>query len=616
MVFGSVAPVQAAFLDMPSIEKPPLSDEASPLAPVDIPPVSDRPPDPEAGPRVFVYEIKLQGVVEHPRHGITHEALTRVVEIARIKAMRADLMTESGFTTEEIGEISSLLADLGEDRRIEDLNQDDLQMLVALVKRLLDKRGLTFAQIEYIADQVTQYYRERGFFLAKAYVPTQEVHDGIVTLTVLEGALGDVTVVGNERYGAGQLTGAFDGKIGDPVIAQQIEEYLYLLNDLPGLSIYGYFKPGIQVGDTTLNLTVREEKRWSASTRLDNYGSELTGEYRLYGEVLWHNPSGLGDEIQAGVLQTMSPENSLYGLFTYTVPFLGTRNFLSAGYNSNQYAIDESSQLIGDLGLKGEVKQLFTTVSHKLVRSRANNWTLDATYARKESIVESDLVGDLGLSDYLSVYSLGVNFENLIENPRLLTQGRVEFSSGSLDDPGFYNPDVDFDVYRVNVSLLNFVGFPFTDYETRLITRFSGQYSEEVLPSVEQMAIAGAAGVRAFSVNTFSADSAAYAGVDWVFPLPEFMSWDVGAGAPLNRVVSPSVFFDYAYGEQNPISANEGKADATLSGWGVGLEMAFHRNISGSLQFSKVNSYDYSSSAATGREDDSRLMFELQYLIH
>ena len=605
--------MQAAFLDMPSIEKPPLSDEASPLAPVDIPPVSDRPPDPEAGPRVFVYEIKLQGVVEHPKYGITKDMLDRVVEIARIKAMRADLMTESGFTTEEIGEISTLLAELGDGRRIEDLNRDDLQMLVALVQRLLDKRGLTFAQIEYIADQVTQYYRERGFFLAKAYVPTQEVHDGIVTLTVLEGALGDVAVTGNERYRTGQLTGAFDRKIGDPVIAQEIEEYLYLLNDLPGLSLYGYFKPGIQVGDTTLNLTVREEQPWSASARLDNHGSELTGEYRLYGEFLWHNPSGLGDEIKAGLLQTMSPENSLYGLLEYRVPYYGPRNWFRVGYNSNQYVIDQTaSEAVGGLDLKGETRQVFASISHKLVRQRARNWTLELGYIRKESTITSDVTGDLGLDDYLTDYFLAVDFERLLESPRVLAQGHLEYVSGELDDPGFFNPETSFDLYRGNAQVMNLFALPFTEYDTRFITRTSFQYSQKALPSLEQYAIGGSSGVRAFPLNQFSADSAFYLGFDWVFPLPRFMNWPL-LGTPVNQGVFPSVFVEGAYGEQNPIDAGDPTVDATLSGWGLGLEFNLHRDVSGRLQFARVASSDFSLPDLQPPEDESRVLFEMQY---
>ncbi|MCP4488283.1 MAG: ShlB/FhaC/HecB family hemolysin secretion/activation protein, partial [Gammaproteobacteria bacterium] len=50
-------------------------------------------------------------------------------------------------------------------------------------------------QIETVADRITQFYRQRGFHLAKAYIPKQEARDGVVTLALLLGSLGEVEVL-------------------------------------------------------------------------------------------------------------------------------------------------------------------------------------------------------------------------------------------------------------------------------------------------------------------------------------------------------------------------------------------------------------------------------------
>src|SRR5690625_5846504 len=71
--------------------------------------------------------------------------------------------------------------------------------------------------IETVADTITQYYRERGFILAKAYIPKQEVRDVVVTLTVLLGNLGEVNVHNNQRYSSGTVKRPFNAILDKPV---------------------------------------------------------------------------------------------------------------------------------------------------------------------------------------------------------------------------------------------------------------------------------------------------------------------------------------------------------------------------------------------------------------
>src|SRR5690625_6920943 len=122
--------------------------------------------------------------------------------------------------------------------------------------------------IETVADTITQYYRERGFILAKAYIPKQEVRDVVVTLTVLLGNLGEVNVHNNQRYSSGTVKRPFNAILDKPVTSHAVEERLFFVNDLPGLSAQAYFEPGSQVGDTAMGLYVLSEDR--KSTRLNS----------------------------------------------------------------------------------------------------------------------------------------------------------------------------------------------------------------------------------------------------------------------------------------------------------------------------------------------------------
>ncbi len=60
-------------------------------------------------------------------------------------------------------------------------------------------RELTVGQLQGAANRITRLYRERGYPLARAYLPAQEIKDAMVTIAVLEGRYGQVQV--NDQAG-------------------------------------------------------------------------------------------------------------------------------------------------------------------------------------------------------------------------------------------------------------------------------------------------------------------------------------------------------------------------------------------------------------------------------
>lgn len=49
------------------------------------------------------------------------------------------------------------------------------------------------------AGRITEIYREQGYFLARAYLPAQDIADGVVRIAVLEGRFGAVDSGGSPR---------------------------------------------------------------------------------------------------------------------------------------------------------------------------------------------------------------------------------------------------------------------------------------------------------------------------------------------------------------------------------------------------------------------------------
>jgi hypothetical protein len=200
MLVSIVNVAEAGFLEMPDTSEVPEYERESLLLDLDVPALRDRDPNPEAGPRLNVKEFRVQGLVEYPEFGITRKAIIEQVEKIRFDMMEEGELLESGYTINEIKEVSDLVAQIEQETDGRHVDPVDVQKLVFLIREQRRQRGITLGMIETVADIITRYYRERGFILAKAYIPKQHVRDGVVTITLLLGELGEVEANNNKLY--------------------------------------------------------------------------------------------------------------------------------------------------------------------------------------------------------------------------------------------------------------------------------------------------------------------------------------------------------------------------------------------------------------------------------
>ncbi|MEM9103794.1 MAG: POTRA domain-containing protein [Pseudomonadota bacterium] len=214
--------VFAERVKMPKAIEPLEIDEKNVLRDLDIPSVRDRNPDPTAGPRLAVTEFRLEGIEEFPELGITREKISQIVEDIRFEIMDEGEVLDSGFTIDELEGLSKLLVTIDDDLGEENIGPIEVQRLIWYVREQMQNRGVTLGMIESVADRITTFYRERGFILAKAYIPEQQVRDGIVTLTLLVGKLGATTVNDNQLYNKNIIMNVFDEMVNQPVTSQII----------------------------------------------------------------------------------------------------------------------------------------------------------------------------------------------------------------------------------------------------------------------------------------------------------------------------------------------------------------------------------------------------------
>lgn len=608
----------AGFLEMPDISEVPDLERQSMLRDLDIPSVRERSPDPEAGPRLAVSAFRLQGIVEFPELGITREDLDQMVEGIRHDMMAEDKLLDSGFTLEELGEVSDLLVEIEKETLDRHVSSLEVQKLVWLVRDQRSRRGITLGQIESIADRITRFYRERGFILAKAYIPKQQVRDGVVSLTMLLGLLGEVKTIDNVMYSDRLLESVFDDTLTKPVTNDVIEERLYYINDMPGISVQGFFEPGSQVGDTRLNIKVNREERFDGTVRMDNHGTKNTGEQRVYAEVVANNPLGNGDALLLGLLSAFSPDNTTYWQLNYQTPLFSPRWKLKLGAATNQFVVDqdESSLLVTEQ-LSGKTEQLSVATNYVIKRSRKKNYNIELRY---ENIISDLTLGNISsisetLDDEVNNTSLTFIYDVLNEEDRILHQGSVDLVSGEFVDgvEPASNQEESYYFVGADYTLLTFWKLPYFDSNTRIIMRASGQYTDSPLSSINQFSLAGPTRARGYPTDLFSADSAIYTGVEWIFNSPDIFDFGLFGDIKFGQISQPFLFADYAYGISNALKLGDADSKAGLFDVGLGIKFSYLNDFKGNLQIAFPINSNFSAADFSQPDDDIRVVFDFQY---
>jgi len=608
-------PAFGDFLEMPEITEPPELRPKTLLRDMDIPEARYRSPDPTQGPRLAVAEFRVQGLVEYPELGITREAIAQLVEKIRADLMQVGKQLESGYTLDELGELSNLLGEIEEESIERHVEPVDVQRLVWLIREQRGRRGITLGQIEAVANTITQFYRERGFVLAKAYIPKQQVREGIVNLTLLLGMLGDVKVNGNKMYKENRISSVFDNMVGKPITNAEIEERLYLINDYPGIFVDGYFEPGYQVGDSRLGVNVRSESRYNANLRVDNHGTDDTGRYRLYADAQVNNPLGLADRFKLGWLAAFKPANTDYWSVDYFAKPFGPRAAFGIDVSENQFLVDQSSTLSTSLALHGDVLVKGATANYLLRRTRHRNSGVGLRYEEIESDLQLGDIPDIdnSLDDKLKNVSLWYDFDVLEEAARRFHQGRVKFLSGKFAYGADQGQEEQYEIYSADYSLLSFWHIPWIKADSRVIYRAELQYAGTNLSGIVRSSLAGPARVRAFAPGLFTADDVAYFGADWIMNFPAFMDFGITESARFRDVVKPVIFVGYAYGRQNPLVDSNDEIEATLGDAGVGLKFAHGKSFNGNLLLAFPVHEDFGALTTPPETDSSRLVFDFQY---
>jgi hemolysin activation/secretion protein len=242
-------------------------------------------------------------------------------------------------------------------------------------------RVMTLAQLKDAADWVTTTYREAGW-MVRAFLPQQEIKDGIVTIQIIEAIFGGASVQGAEpkRIEASRLVRMAQSRLesGKPLNARRLDRVLLLLDDLPGVGVSGHLVQGQREGETNLVLVATDDKLLTGSTSVDNQGSLRTGADRISVNLAVNSPARMGDALAINAMKTQGVD---YQRLAYTVP---------AGADGWRWGVHASNlnyRVVADefasLNPNGAATTVGWDLSYPLLRSLVQNINLAFSFDDK-----------------------------------------------------------------------------------------------------------------------------------------------------------------------------------------------------------------------------------------
>lgn len=143
----------------------------------------------------------------------------------------------------------------------------------ALVKTLLDARNrfprrMTMDELNSVADDVTIFYRSKGYKFHSVYLPPQKSKGGLINFKVLEATLGDIQVTG-ENIDEDAIKAVFAPFLSLPLYQPDIDKVILALKDQNGIDAVAYYSRGSQVGEIRLNIKVNQ-RNWGGYAQMDN----------------------------------------------------------------------------------------------------------------------------------------------------------------------------------------------------------------------------------------------------------------------------------------------------------------------------------------------------------
>ncbi|MGB0920282.1 MAG: ShlB/FhaC/HecB family hemolysin secretion/activation protein [Alphaproteobacteria bacterium] len=393
-------------------------------------------------------------------------------------------------------------------------------------------------EISDILQQATGYFIDQGAITTRVVLPEQNIASGVLRIAIIEGNLNKIDLKGSDARQINLAT-AFPGLEGQQLNLRDLEQGLDQINRLRSNNAKLDLVPGKGLGDTDVVITNTKTQPFHLDVRVDNSGSESTGETLAEAKVYIDNVLGLNDEIGLSYRSNFEPQNDQKKSLNYSASISIPYGYwlASAQFGKSEYAFridvpgdffistgetefwnialdrvmyrDQTTRVNASAGLTVQDSENFVDGSKIAVSSRKSS-VANATLRAVRYLPNGQITADLSYVRGLDAFGATGR----------LPGGPQPFFSKTTGGASYKRW---FDAGRHSVS-----------FQSAL----RGQVGHSNLFGKDQMSTSGRYGVRGFDDATVSGDTTAYLRNDLAMELP------VNGIAGYKAAFAPYIFAD------------------------------------------------------------------------
>jgi len=322
------------------------------------------------------------------------------------------------------------------------IKSEKLQKLINSYKN----KKLSFNDMQTVASIITSVYRKDGYIVARAYIPVQDMNDGVLQIVIIEGVYGEFKLINNSQVKTSLIQSILDNSKKAGVINNNsLERGLLILNELPDVVVSNAgITSGKNIGTSDFLITVENSKAYDGYVLVNNYGGRYTGEEQLIAGLNLYSPFKIGDKLSlTGIVSNGVDLKN--GSISYGFPIYTNGLRAEIGYSNTSYSLAKEFK---NLNATGSSKSYHVKLTYPLVKKRAEQLDM---FVKLEENVLSDEIGSTNFKSdkNLYAYRLGLdyakkdltwfNLNQQLKVSMVLTHGKLEFKDASqraLDKAG------------------------------------------------------------------------------------------------------------------------------------------------------------------------------------
>jgi hemolysin activation/secretion protein len=430
---------------------------------------------------------------------------------------------------------------------------------------------VTLGNLREIADRIESLYREDGYVATRAIIPPQAIANGVPTIEVYEGQIVYYEINGDVGPVKKQIAKLLDNLItGEPARWSELERYLLLARDLPGISLTGTLR---SAGDTAPGGVVvvvdTARKAIDGFVNFQNLSSDLTGPDTLSGGGALNSNTAVGERVGFVLLSTVvDPLEQLSGFMSYQQSLGGDGLLLKAAGTLTR---SQPGAELKDADIETDSLVLNVHLEYPLMRGRVFSlWTRGGfEYLDQNSVTGTD--AEL-FDDQVRVFFGGLHGVwrpwggGLTQFDVELRKGLETFGAATESGVGRSRLDAEPDYLMLRGELEHLQ--PLGPY-WGINLRGMGQYSNEPLTSIDEMALGDLTIGRGYEAGSVTGDSGYGIAAELRFSTPDFVSETLQKYIDRVEIYG---FLDYARVYDKGTLFAESFQDVISTGFGVRVQ--------------------------------------------